>query len=119
MRQRVDVLQQRSRDLRHDAEAVYLRESADCRTAVLVNNCLGGAADRRLEKIEQARALEKEINVLGRGIRRFDLAERRAERARRQAERVRQTTVEVDGAAPKLIVPPDLSVVPAGLGKSD
>jgi hypothetical protein len=97
-RTRVLELKTQAKTLRHDAEANYKRDSAECRQKVLVNNCLSGAADRRLEKIEQARGIESEYGGLERDIRRYELAERRAERARRLAERKpAPATITVDG----------------------
>lgn len=97
-RARVLELKTQAKILRRDAEAAYQRDSAECRQKVLVNNCLSSAADRRLEKIEQARGLEGEFGALERDIRRYELAERRAERARRLAERnLPPATVSIDG----------------------
>jgi hypothetical protein len=97
-RARVLELKAQAKALRQNAEAAFQKESAECRQTVLVNNCLGRAGDRRLEKIKQARGLESEVAVQERDIRYFELAERRAERARRQAERKLPTTVNVEGA---------------------
>lgn len=111
-RTRVLELKSQAKTLRRDAEAAYQQDSAACRQKVLVNNCLSSAADRRLEKIEQARGLEGEFGALERDIRRYELAERRAERARRLAERKpAPTTVSVDGAGAKPLPP---AAAPAG-----
>lgn len=110
-RARVLELKTQAKALRRDAEASYQRDSAECRQKVLVNNCLSSAADRRLEKIEQARGLESEYGALERDIRRYELAERRAERARRLAERKpAPATISVDGGATLLPQP----AAPAG-----
>lgn len=94
-----------ARELRRNAESLYKKDSADCRKVVLVNNCLNAARDRRLEKIEQARAVELDIGALERDIRRFELAERRAERAKKLEERQLPTTVSVDGAKTATLSP--------------
>lgn len=111
-RARVLELKAQAKALRHNAEAAHQKESAECRQKVLVNNCLGRAGDRRLEKIRQARALESEVAVQERDIRYFELAERRAERARRLAERKLPTTVNVEGAKATTL-PPGSAAVPA------
>lgn len=104
-RARVLELKAQAEALRQNAEAAHQKESAECRQTVLVNNCLGRAGDRRLEKIEQARGLESEVGVLERDIRYFELAERRAERARRLTERKVPTTVNVEGVKATTLPP--------------
>lgn len=105
-RSRVLELRTQAQNLRQDAEATHQRESAECRRKVLVNNCLSGAADRRLEKIEQARGIENELGALERDIRRYELSERRAERARRLSERKLPATVSVEGGKPTTLPAP-------------
>lgn len=105
-RARVLELKGQARSLRQDAEASYKRDAAECRQKVLVNNCLSAAADRRLEKVEQARGLEGESGALERDLRRYELSERRAERARRLAERKQPAaTISVEGAAATALPP--------------
>lgn len=111
-RARVQELKAQAKALRQNAEAAHQKESAECRQTVLVNNCLGRAGDRRLEKIKQARGLESEVAVQERDIRYFELAERRAERARRLAERKLPTTVNVEGAKATTL-PPGSAAAPA------
>ena len=100
---RVIELKSRAKALRQEAELRHKQESAECRQSVLVNNCLSAARDQRLEKVEEARAIEMEVGTLEREIRRFDLAERRNERARRQETRNLPATVSVEGQSPKVM----------------
>ena len=96
-RGRVLDLKVRSKDIRKAAEQRFQADSVECRKAVLVNHCLGNARDRRLEKIDEARALEMDVGALEREIRRFDLNERRAERAKRLEQNALPASVSVEG----------------------
>lgn len=106
-RARVLELKAQAKALRQNADAAYQQASAECRQTVLVNNCLSRAGNHRLEKVEQARGLEGQVNVLEREIRHVEVAERRAERARRLAERKLPTTVNVEGAKATTLPPGD------------
>jgi hypothetical protein len=106
-RSRVQELTSRAKDLRKKAEAVYQEDALGCRKSVLVNNCLSRARDRRLEKVEIARAFEMEAGLLESEVRRFDLTERRNKRAKRMEQSNLPTTVTVEGTGPTVLMPGD------------
>jgi hypothetical protein len=108
-RSRAQELTSRAKELRKKAEAVYQEDAIACRKSVLVNNCLTRARDRRLEKVEAARALEMDAGLLESEVRRFDLAERRIKRAKRMEQGNLAATVTVEGAGPLVLTPGDSS----------
>lgn len=92
-------LRSRAKALRQQADATHQQESAACRQVLLVNNCLNQARERRLEKVEEGRAIEVRLNALEQDIRRYDLAERRIERAKKLEQRNLPATISVEGDA--------------------